>query len=140
MNEVPIGTKMKIRETAEEVTLIEIQNFPTSIKVKDIDGNIRNLVKRAIKNKKGKKITVEVDNISQLKKIMDLKFNRILFDNMNLKNLRKGVKLSNKMHETEASGGVTLQNVRKIASTGVKRISVGQITHGAPIINFNLKI
>ena len=40
MNEVPIGTKMKIRETAEEVTLIEIQNFPTSFKVKDIDGNI----------------------------------------------------------------------------------------------------
>ena len=106
----------------------------------DIDGNIRNLVKRAIKNKKGKKITVEVDSISQLKKIMDLKFNRILFDNMNLKNLRKGVKLSNKIHETEASGGVTLQNVRKIASTGVKRISVGQITHGAPSINFNLKI
>ena len=119
-------------------------NLSDEILIKDnhiaIDGNIRNLVKRAIKNKKGKKITVEVDSISQLKKIMDLKFNRILFDNMNLKNLRKGVKLSNKIHETEASGGVTLQNVRKIASTGVKRISVGQITHGAPSINFNLKI
>ena len=119
-------------------------NLSDEILIKDnhiaIDRNIRNLVKRAIKNKKGKKITVEVDSISQLKKIMDLKFNRILFDNMNLKNLRKGVKLSNKMHETEASGGVTLQNVRKIASTGVKRISVGQITHGAPSINFNLKI
>ena len=49
-------------------------------------------------------------------------------------------KLSNKIHETEASGGVTLQNVRKIASTGVKRISVGQITHSAPSIDFNLKI
>ena len=119
-------------------------NLSDEILIKDnhiaIDGNIRNLVKRAIKNKKGKKITVEVDSVSQLKKIMDLKFNIILFDNMNLKNLRKGVKLSNKMHETEASGGVTLQNVRKIASTGVKRISVGQITHGAPSINFNLKI
>ena len=119
-------------------------NLSDEILIKDnhiaIDGKIRNLLKRAIKNKKGKKITVEVDSISQLKKIMDLKFNRILFDNMNLKNLRKGVKLSNKKHETEASGGVTLQNVRKIASTGVKRISVGQITHGAPSINFNLKI
>ena len=119
-------------------------NLSDEILIKDnhiaIDGNIRNLVKRAIKNKKGKKITVEVDSVSQLKKIMDLKFNIILFDNMNLKNLRKGVKLSNKMHETEASGGVTLQNVRKIASTGVKRISVAQITHGATSINFNLKI
>ena len=119
-------------------------NLSDEILIKDnhiaIDGNIRNLVKRAIKNKKGKKITVEVDSINQLKKIMDLKFNRILFDNMNLKNLRKGVKLSSKMYETEASGGVTLKNVRKIASTGVKRISVGQITHSAPSINFNLKI
>ena len=119
-------------------------NLSDEILIKDnniaIEGNIRNLVKRAIKNKKGKKITVEVDSISQLKKIMDLKFNRILFDNMNLKNLRKGVKLSSKMYETEASGGVTLKNVRKIASTGVKRISVGQITHSAPSINFNLKI
>jgi len=119
-------------------------NLSDEILIKDnhiaIDGNIRNLVKRAFKNKKGKKITVEVDSINQLKKIMDLKFNRILFDNMNLKNLRKGVKLSSKMYETEASGGVTLKNVRKIASTGVKRISVGQITHSAPAINFKLEI
>jgi len=119
-------------------------NLSDEILIKDnhiaIDGNIRSLVKRAIKNKKGKKITVEVDSINQLKKIMDLKFDRILFDNMNLKNIRKGVKLSSKMYETEASGGVTLKNVRKIASTGVERISVGQITHSAPAINFKLEI
>ncbi len=119
-------------------------NLSDEILIKDnhitIDGNIRELVKRAIKNKKGKKITVEVDNLNQLKKIMGLKFNRVLFDNMSPKNLRKGVKLSNKLYETEASGGVTLKNVRKIASTGVKRISVGQITHSAPAINFKLEI
>ena len=105
-----------------------------------IDKNIYQLVKRATKNKKGKKITVEVDKISQLKKIMGLKFNRILFDNMSLKNLRTGVNLSKKFYETEASGGVTLKNVKKIASTGVKRISVGMITHSAPGINFRLEI
>ncbi len=119
-------------------------NLSDEILIKDnhiaIDGNIRELVKRAIKNKKGKKITVEVDNLNQLKKIMGLKFNRVLFDNMSPKNLRKGVKLSNKLYETEASGGVTLKNVRKIASTGVKRISVGQITHSAPAVNFKLEI
>ena len=119
-------------------------NLSDEILIKDnhitIDGNIRELVKRAIKNKKGKKITVEVDNLSQLKKIMGLKFDRILFDNMSSKNLRKGVKLSYKLYETEASGGITLKNVRKIASTGVKRISVGQITHSAPAINFKLEI
>ena len=98
------------------------------------------MVKRAIKNSKGKKITVEVDNLNQLKKIIDLKFTRVLFDNMSTKNLRKGVKLSNRLYETEASGGITLKNVRKIASTGVKRISVGKITHSAPSINLKLEI
>ena len=119
-------------------------NLSDEILIKDnhiaIDGNIRELVRRAIKNKKGKKITVEVDSLNQLKKIIGLKFDRILFDNMSPKNLRKGIKISNKIYETEASGGITLKNVRKIASTGVKRISVGQITHSAPAINFKLEI
>jgi len=119
-------------------------NLSDEILIKDnhiaLDGNIQKLVKKAIKNKKGKKITVEIDNLSQLKKIKDLKFDRILFDNMNLKNLKEGVKLSNKLYETEASGGVNLKNIKKIASTGVKRISVGQITHSAPSINFKLEI
>mgnify|MGYP002034983396 CR=1 FL=1 len=119
-------------------------NLSDEILIKDnhiaVEGNIRKLVKRAIKNKMGKKITVEIDNLSQLKKIMDLKFNRLLFDNMNTKNLRKGIKLIKNLYETEASGGVTLKNIRKIASTGVNRISVGQITHSAPAVNFKLEI
>ena len=119
-------------------------NLSKEILIKDnhiaIEGNIYELVEKAIKNKKGKKITVEVDNLKQLKSIMGLKFDRVLFDNMNLKNLIKGVNLSNKLYETEASGGVTLKNVRKIASTGVKRISVGQITHSAPSADFSIEI
>ena len=117
-------------------------NLSDEILIKDnhisVDQNIRELVKRAIKNKKGKKITVEVDNLSQLKKIVGLKFNRLLFDNMSPKNLRKAVKMSKRFYETEASGGVTLKNIRKIAGTGVKRISIGQITHSAPSINLKL--
>ena len=119
-------------------------NLSDEILIKDnhisIEKNIYKLVKHAIKNNKGKNITVEVDNLNQLKKIMGLKFNRILFDNMTIKNLKKGVALSNKFYETEASGGVTLRNVKRIASTGVKRISIGTITHSAPSINFNLEI
>ena len=119
-------------------------NLSDEILIKDnhiaIDKDIRRLVKRAIKNKKGKKITVEVDNLNQLKKIIDLKFNRILFDNMNEKNIRKGIKLVKNKYETEVSGGISLKNVRKIAATGVKRISVGQITHNAPFINFKLEV
>ena len=119
-------------------------NLSDEILIKDnhiaVEGDIYKLVKKAIKNKRGKKITVEVDNLNQLKKIIGLKYHRVLFDNMNSKNLRKGIKLSNKLYETEASGDVTLKNVRKIASTGVKRISVGQITHSAPATNFKLEI
>jgi nicotinate-nucleotide pyrophosphorylase (carboxylating) len=119
-------------------------NLSDEILIKDnhiaIEGDIRKLVKKAIKNRKGKKITVEVDNLNQLKKVMGLKFDRILFDNMNLNNLRRGIKLSYNFYETEASGGITLKNVRKFASTGVKRISVGQITHSVPAINFKLEI
>ena len=57
---------------------------------------------------------------------------------MNTEKLRKAVKISKRFYETEASGGVTLNNVRRIASTGVKRISVGQITHSAPTVDFKL--
>ena len=117
-------------------------NLSDEILIKDnhisVNKNIRDLVKRAMKNRRGKKITVEIDNLSQLKKIMGLKFNRILFDNMNPKNLKKAVKISKRFYETEASGGVTLGNVRKIAATGVKRISIGQITHSAPAVDFKL--
>ena len=117
-------------------------NLSDEILIKDnhiaIDRDIKNIVKKSIRNKKGKKITVEVDNISQLKKIIGLKFNRILFDNMNIKNLRKAVKMSKKYYETEASGGITLKNIKKISSTGVQRISIGQITHSAPTVDCKL--
>ena len=102
--------------------------------------NIREIIKKAIKSKKGKKITVEIDNLTQLKKIVGLKFDRILFDNMNLKNLRMGVKMAKKLYETEASGGITLKNVKKIAATGVDRISIGQLTHSVAAIDLKLEI
>jgi nicotinate-nucleotide pyrophosphorylase (carboxylating) len=102
--------------------------------------NIKEIINNAIKFKKGKKITVEVDNLNQLRKITGLKFDRILFDNMSPKTLRKGIKLSKKLYETEASGGVTLKNVKKIAATGVERISIGSITHSAPALDLKLQI
>ena len=102
--------------------------------------NFENLIKRAIKNKVKKKITVEVDNISQLKRILGLKFDRILFDNMSSKNLRKAVTMSRGFYETEASGGITLKNVKKISSTGVDRISVGSLTHSVNALDLKLEI
>ena len=102
--------------------------------------DLKTLVLKAIKNKKGKKITVEVDTIKQLKSILGLKFNTVLLDNMSIKNLRDGVKIAKNHYETEASGNVTLKTVKGIASTGVNRISVGSITHSAAAIDFKLEI
>ncbi len=102
--------------------------------------DLKNLVIRAIKNKKGKKITVEVDTIDQLRSILGLKFNTVLLDNMNLKNLKTAVKIAKKYYETEASGNVSLKTVKAIASTGVNRISIGSITHSATAVDFKLEI
>ena len=102
--------------------------------------DLKSLVSKAIKNKNGKKITVEIDTINQLKSILGLKFNTVLLDNMNIKNLRECVKIAKKYYETEASGNVTLKTVKNIASTGVNRISVGSITHSAPAVDFKLEI
>ena len=101
---------------------------------------LKSLVLKAIKNKKGKKITVEVDTINQLKSILGLKFNTVLLDNMSIKNLKNSVKIARKYYQTEASGNVTLKTVKAIASTGVNRISVGSITHSAPAVDFKLEI
>ena len=102
--------------------------------------DLKKLVSLAIKNKKGKKITVEIDNLSQLKRIMGMKFNTVLFDNMSVKNLKTGVKLIKKYYETEASGNINLKTVKSIAATGVDRISIGSITHSAPAIDLKLEI
>ena len=102
--------------------------------------DIKTLVLLAIKNKKGRKITVEVDNLNQLKKIIGLKFDTVLFDNMNIKTLKTGVKIAKKYYETEASGNVNLKSIKKIAATGVDRVSIGSITHSVPAVDFKLEI
>tara|TARA_B100000700_G_scaffold305366_1_gene379161 strand:+ start:53 stop:889 length:837 start_codon:yes stop_codon:yes gene_type:complete len=104
------------------------------------DQNIKNIVKKAIKNKKGRTITVEVDNLNQLKKILGLKFDRVMFDNMDYKNIRKGIKLVRNRYETEASGEIGIYNIKKIASTGVDRISIGKLTHSSSILDLKLEI
>jgi len=130
---VKIGGGINHRFNLSDEYLIKDNHFGTN-------QDLILLVKKAIKNKKGKKITVEVDNINQLKKIIGLKFDRILFDNMNLSDLKKGTQLSKKLYETEASGGVTLKNIKNIAAAGVDRISVGAITHSAVALDLKIEI
>ena len=96
-------------------------------------------MKKAIKNKKKRKITVEVDTLKQFKKINGLNFNTVLFDNMSPKTLR-AIKYAKGKYETEASGGITLKNVKKLAATNVDRISVGELTHSIQALDLKLEI
>ena len=102
--------------------------------------NFIEIIKKAIKSKKGRKITVEVDNLKQFKKINGLKFDRVLFDNMSPKNLRAAVKYAKGKYETEASGNINLKTVRSVAATGVDRISVGSITHSTAALDLKLEV
>ena len=105
-----------------------------------VSNNVRELVLKAIKNKKGRKITVEVDNLIQLKSIIGLNFNTILLDNMNLKNLKIAKKLCGRKYELEASGNINLKNLKKIASSGIDRISIGSLTHSSNALDLKLEI
>ena len=98
----------------------------------------KNLIYQAIKKKK--LITVEIENINQLKEVLGLKFKRILFDNMNLNELKRCLKLCKDKYETEYSGNANLNNIKKISITGVNRISVGSITHSANSFDSSLLI
>lgn len=117
-------------------------NLSDEIMIKDnhisTEANLKTLIKKAIKTKK--MITVEIENINQLKQVLDLKFKRILFDNMNIKTLKKCLKLCKNKYETEYSGDANLKNVKKISNTGVNRISIGALTHSAKAFNFSLDI
>ncbi len=117
-------------------------NLSDEIMIKDnhisTEANLKTLIKKAIKTKKT--ITVEIENINQLKQVLNLKFKRILFDNMNIKTLKKCLKLCKNKYETEYSGDANLKNVKKISNTGVNRISIGALTHSAKAFNFSLDI
>ncbi len=117
-------------------------NLSDEILIKDnhisTSTSLKELVKKAIKTKKI--VTVEIENINQLRQIIGLKFKRILFDNMSSSQLKKCLKLCKNKYQTEYSGNATLKNIKQISKTGINRISVGAITHSAKSFDSSLLI
>jgi nicotinate-nucleotide pyrophosphorylase (carboxylating) len=117
-------------------------NLSDEILIKDnhinVEESLKNFVKKALKTKKT--ITVEIENINQLKQVIGLKFKRILFDNMSSSQLKKCLKLCKNKYQTEYSGNATYKNIKQISKTGVNRISVGTITHSAKSFDSSLLI
>ena len=91
------------------------------------------------KNKNKKIINAEVDNLNQLKQIVDLKIDRILLDNFSTVNLKNALKIIPKTIQTEASGNINPKNIIQYARTGVKRISLGYLTHSVKNFDFSLE-
>jgi len=109
----------------------------------DYNGSITNAVKMAKdyikKNKKKLKIEVETRNLEEVQEAINAKVDRIMLDNMDVKTMKKAVKLINGACETEASGGITREQLKEIAFTGVTYISAGALTHSADNMDLSLK-
>jgi nicotinate-nucleotide pyrophosphorylase (carboxylating) len=90
--------------------------------------------------KKQMEIEVEVTNLKEVNEALEAKADIILLDNFSLEDTREAVQWIGKQAKIEFSGGVNLSNVRAVAETGVRRISVGQMTHSAPNFDFSLLV
>lgn len=164
------GTKAKIFDTRKTMPgLRELEKFAVKqgggynhrmglwdgVLVKDnhleilmgqVKGNKLLAIDEAIKGVRAKgfkDIEVEVDNFEEFKEALDMGADIILLDNMSVEDIKKAVKIRNVKANSvilEVSGGITLENVRDFAKTGVERISIGFLTHSAPSIDFSMEI
>ncbi len=103
-------------------------------------GSIKEAVRRAKTGHHPAKIEIEVEDLRALNEAIEAGADIIMLDNMTIGDIRKAVDISAGRVILEASGGVTLENVRGIAETGVDLISVGALTHSAPSVDISLKI
>lgn len=110
----------------------------------DYSGGIR----QAIENTKGylqktnKQLAIEIEvrNLDELQQVLATGgVDRILLDNFNFDNLRKAVSIIDGKFDTEASGGITIDNIRQYAECGVDYISVGALTHSVKSLDLSLK-
>ena len=111
----------------------------------DAAGGMRNAIERANAYKKEKgldlNLTVEVRNLVELEEVLEIGgITRIMFDNFEIPILHEAVAIVGDRYETEASGGVTMFNIRKYAQSGVNFVSTGALTHSAQPLDLSLKI
>jgi len=102
-------------------------------------GSLEKAIADALSVKKDILVEMEVESLDQLTRAVNAGVKRILLDNMSLDELRQAVEITNKKAVLEASGGVTLENVRAIAETGVDYISIGDITKNIDAIDLSMR-
>lgn len=105
--------------------------------ISQFEGNLLTTLIHARKFYPKVKITVECQDLEQLKELINCPIDQILLDNMNNDELRQALELIPKNIKSEASGNMTLDRVRSVAETGVDFISVGALTHSAKVADIS---
>jgi nicotinate-nucleotide pyrophosphorylase (carboxylating) len=151
------GTKCKVRDTRKTTPgLRQLEKFAVrmgaglnhrislseSALIKDnhivAAGSITNAFKLVKQKFPNKKVEIEVDTLEQLSEAILLKPDLILLDNMSVDQCVKAVSITNGTVKLEASGGLTLENAKAYANTGIDYMAVGALTHSAPILDIGL--
>lgn len=101
-------------------------------------GDIKLAAQNFKKNFPGKKLEIEIDDLSQLADVIASEADLIMLDNFSLEDCQAAVQQINGAKKIEVSGGITLENVREFAQTGIDYIAIGAITHSAPALDFGL--
>lgn len=117
-----------------DVILIKDNHIVVAGNIKSAVNSVRKQISHTIK------IEVEVENLSQLQEALEMKVDIVMLDNMSLDIMKEAVKMAKGKVLIEASGGITLDNVREIAQTGVDLISVGALTHSVKSLDISMEI
>jgi len=117
-----------------DAVLIKDNHIAVAGGIKSAVNSVRKQISHTVK------IEVEVENLSQLQEALEIKVDIIMLDNMNLDTMREAVKIVKSKALIEASGGITLENVREIAQTGVDLISIGALTHSVKSLDISMEI
>jgi len=139
---VRIGGGYNHRMRLDEMVLVKDNH----IKIQNSKFKIQNLMQNRKKILKGKKIEIEVENLKEFKEMLKLNPDIIMLDNMKRSDIREAVNLKNytlyakRSTLLEASGGITLKNIRQIAATGVDIISIGALTHSPKSADVSLEV
>jgi nicotinate-nucleotide pyrophosphorylase (carboxylating) len=103
--------------------------------------NIKEIIAKARQNAPQRlPVEVEVGTVPEALEAVEAGANIVMLDNMNLEDMRKAVKSIHGRALVEASGGITLDNVRAVAETGVDFISIGALTHSAKALDISLEL
>jgi nicotinate-nucleotide pyrophosphorylase (carboxylating) len=106
----------------------------------EVVGGIKKAVKLAKQGSHLSKIEIETETLKEFKEALAAGADIIMLDNMSIKDIKEAVRLAKKKVILEASGNVSLENVKELAETGVDLISIGGITHSAPAVDISMKI